>query len=204
MSHRSHRELRICGLLLTPQDKAVPALETALEKTAGLGARIDLVLAMVRVGLFTSDHALVTAKITSASQYVTINVHSTDARLIDSGGDWERRNRLKVYRALHYLSIRDFKEASELLVDSLSTFTATELMEYDDFVALTVLAAGVGCDRKSIKTKVGLDPSTGADVLDHCLVRSDWLPLVHPSSRQHDRIPQQIQLFSVFPLASRG
>jgi hypothetical protein len=61
---------------------------------------------------------------------------------------------LKVYRALYHLSIRDFKEAADLLIDSLSTFTATELMEYEEFVALTVLAAGVGCDRKGIKTKV--------------------------------------------------
>jgi 26S proteasome regulatory subunit N7 len=77
-------------------------------------------------------------------------------RLIDSGGDWDRRNRLKVYRAIHHLSMRDFKEAAELLIDSLSTFTAVELMEYEEFVALTVLVAGVGCDRKSIKTKVSL------------------------------------------------
>lgn len=74
--------------------------------------------------------------------------------LIDSGGDWDRRNRLKVYRALHCMSIRDFKEAAELLIDSLSTFTATELMEYEDFVALAVLAAAVGCDRKTLKAKV--------------------------------------------------
>ncbi|WVQ80866.1 hypothetical protein IAT38_002973 [Cryptococcus sp. DSM 104549] len=124
------------------KERALPALETALEKTAGLGARIDLVLAIARLGLFTSDNQLITASITRANDF------------IDSGGDWDRRNRLKVYRALRHLSVREFKEATELLVDSLSTFTATELMEYDDFVALTVLAAGVGCDRKGIKTKI--------------------------------------------------
>ncbi|ORX34753.1 26S proteasome subunit RPN7-domain-containing protein [Kockovaella imperatae] len=124
------------------KERAIPALEKALEKTAGLGARIDLVLAMIRMGLFYSDSDLVTANITRATD------------LIDSGGDWDRRNRLKVYRALYHLSIRDFKEAAELLTDTLSTFTATELMEYDDFVALTVLASGVGCDRKGIKTKI--------------------------------------------------
>jgi hypothetical protein len=75
-------------------------------------------------------------------------------RLIEKGGDWDRRNRLKVYRALHFLSIRNFKEAAELLIDSLSTFTASELMEYDEFVELTVLAASIGCDRAAIKTKV--------------------------------------------------
>lgn len=52
------------------------------------------------------------------------------------------------------MSIRQFKEAAELLIDALSTFTATELMEYEEFVALTVLASGVGCDRMGIKTKV--------------------------------------------------
>jgi len=81
----------------------------------------------------------------------TAGAHS---RLIDSGGDWDRRNRLKVYRAVHQLSIRNFVEAADLLIDSLSTFTATELMEYEEFVGLTVLAAGVGCDRKGIKSKV--------------------------------------------------
>ena len=75
-------------------------------------------------------------------------------RLIEKGGDWDRRNRLKVYRALHFLSIRKFKDAADLLIDSLSTFTASELMEYEEFVELTVLAAGIGCDRKAIKTKV--------------------------------------------------
>jgi 26S proteasome regulatory subunit N7 len=56
------------------------------------------------------------------------------------------------------LSIRKFKEAADLLIDSLSTFTAGELMEYEEFVELTVLAAGIGCDRKAIKTKVSSQP----------------------------------------------
>ncbi|BEJ18198.1 hypothetical protein CspHIS471_0704750 [Cutaneotrichosporon sp. HIS471] len=124
------------------KEAAIPALETALEKTTGLGARIDLVLAMVRMGLFSADTQLVISNIARA------------ADLIDSGGDWDRRNRLKVYRALHCMSIRDFKEAAELLIDSLSTFTATELMEYEEFVALAVLAAAVGCDRKTVKAKI--------------------------------------------------
>nr|ODN87638.1 26S proteasome regulatory subunit N7 [Cryptococcus depauperatus CBS 7841] len=134
------------------KERALPALETALEKTAGLGARIDLVLAIVRIGLFFSDISLVTNNITRAAEF------------IDSGGDWDRRNRLKVYRAIRHLTIREFKEAAELLIDSLSTYTATELMEYEDFVALTVLAAGVGCDRKGIKTKVGIISELSLDV----------------------------------------
>jgi len=107
--------------------------------------------------MFYSENQLITTNIARALESVYLFCASTSQtyqnRLIDSGGDWDRRNRLKVYRALHHLSVREFKEATELLIDSLSTFTATEVMEYETFVGLTVLAAGVGCDRKGIKSK---------------------------------------------------
>lgn len=57
-------------MTLTWQEAAIPALETALEKTTGLGARIDLVLAMVRMGLFSADTQLVISNITRASEWV--------------------------------------------------------------------------------------------------------------------------------------
>lgn len=52
------------------QEKAGPALDLALEKTAGLGARIDLVLAMVRIGLFFQDTPMITSNIDKALEYV--------------------------------------------------------------------------------------------------------------------------------------
>lgn len=54
--------------LCHPQDKAIPALDVALEKTAGLGARIDLVLAKIRLGMFYNDNALITSNIEKASE----------------------------------------------------------------------------------------------------------------------------------------
>jgi len=75
-------------------------------------------------------------------------------RLIDEGGDWDRRNRLKVYNGLHLLSIRQFKRGGELLLDALSTFTATELLSYNEFVGLTVIANTLGLKRVDLKKKV--------------------------------------------------
>ncbi|KAJ9128363.1 hypothetical protein QFC24_000656 [Naganishia onofrii] len=124
------------------KERALPAIDAAFEKTAGIGARIDLVLAKIRLAMFHNEKSRVETDVKAAQE------------LIEKGGDWDRRNRLKVYRALHFLSIRNFKEAAELLIDSLSTFTASELMEYDEFVELTVLAASIGCDRAAIKTKI--------------------------------------------------
>lgn len=105
------------------------------------------------------------------------------------------------------MSIREFSEAAELLIDSLSTFTATELMEYEDFVALTVLAGAVGCDRKAIKEKVSrqvLALRLGTNSPDPRLLRSQRLSIINPSTLESHRITIQIQLLSILPITRRG
>ena len=77
-------------------------------------------------------------------------------RLIEEGGDWDRRNRLKVYNGVQLISIRQFKHGGELLLDVLSTFTATELLSYNDFVVLTVIANTLCLKRVDLKKKVSL------------------------------------------------
>ena len=44
--------------------------------------------------------------------------------LCNEGGDWERKNRLKVYEALFLLATRDFKNAASLFLDCIATFSA--------------------------------------------------------------------------------
>ena len=53
------------------QDRAVEAQKLALEKTPGLGARIDIVLTLVRIGFFFADHEMIIANLTKADEYVT-------------------------------------------------------------------------------------------------------------------------------------
>ena len=87
--------------------------------------------------------------------------------MIDDGGDWDRRNRLKVYEGLYLLTIRDFKyvtttilgilatkisitsllvilcsffrKAAEMFLGAISTFTSYELMDYDNFIKWAVI-----------------------------------------------------------------
>ena len=87
-------------------------------------------------------------------------------RLIDSGGDWDRRNRLKAYQGIYLLSIRSFAPAAELLLDVLSTFTSTELMEFEDVVMYAVLAGSISLSRVDLKTKV-LHPLRFALIVGH-------------------------------------
>ncbi|KAI0306258.1 PCI-domain-containing protein [Multifurca ochricompacta] len=137
--------LRVKASYLTrigEKEKAIEAQQVALEKTAGLGSRIDIVLTLVRIGFFFGDNQLITTNLAKADEFV------------EKGGDWDRRNRLKVYRGLHLLSIRQFKPASALLIDALSTFTATELLSYNDFVSLTVISGTLTLNRVDLKKKI--------------------------------------------------
>ena len=43
--------------------------------------------------------------------------------LCTKGGDWERKNKLKVYEAVFLAATRQFKRAAELLLDAIATFT---------------------------------------------------------------------------------
>ena len=63
-----------------------------------------------------------------------------DAHKLMKDGDWERRNRLKVYEGLYNVFIRNFEKGSSLLLDSLSTFASTELLTFHEFV----LHRGIG------------------------------------------------------------
>jgi len=74
--------------------------------------------------------------------------------LVESGGDWDRRNRLKAYTGLHYLTVRSYLQAAPLLLDSLSTFTSYELCTYSNIVIFAILAGSVSLKRVDFKSKV--------------------------------------------------
>jgi 26S proteasome regulatory subunit N7 len=80
-----------------------------------------------------------------------VNHIVTQPRYIQKGGDWDRRNRLKVYKAYHLLSIRSFEPASLLLIDSLPTFTASELLPIPAFTALTLICSTLTSTRTELQ-----------------------------------------------------
>lgn len=97
---------------------------------------------MIRVGLFFGDKVFVKNTIERASA------------LVEGGGDWDRRNRLKAYKGLHLLTTRSYSLAAPLLLDSLSTFTSYELCSYSSLVVYAVLAGSLSLKRVDFKAKV--------------------------------------------------
>jgi len=124
------------------KDVALAAFDETYEKTVAVGPKLDVLLSKLRIGMFFEDANLVKSNLEKAKA------------LLEQGGDWERRNRLKVYEAVFLLSIRDFKSASKLFLDSIATFTATELLSYNHFIMYTVLAAMVALPRAELASKV--------------------------------------------------
>jgi 26S proteasome regulatory subunit N7 len=94
------------------------------------------------MGLFYGDKQLVKKHIDRAKT------------LVESGGDWDRRNRLKAYEGLYLLTVRSYNLAAPLLLDSLSTFTSYELCTYSYLVVYAVLAGSVSLKRVDFKSKV--------------------------------------------------
>lgn len=94
------------------------------------------------MGLFYGDKQLVKKQVERAKT------------LVDAGGDWDRRNRLKAYEGIHLLTVRSYSLAAPLLLDSLSTFTSYELCTYTNLVVYSVLAGSVSLKRVEFKSKV--------------------------------------------------
>ncbi|KAF4554410.1 26S proteasome subunit RPN7-like protein [Elsinoe fawcettii] len=134
------------------KEGALAAFEALLEKTGILASKIDIVLAIIRIGLFFDDKLLVKRSVERATT------------LVESGGDWDRRNRLKAYQGLHLLTIRSHNLAAPLLLDSLSTFTSTELCSYSNLVVYAVLAGSISLPRRDFKSKVVDSPEVRAVV----------------------------------------
>jgi 26S proteasome regulatory subunit N7 len=124
------------------KEKAIQAFRDTTEKTVGLGQKLDIIFTLIRMGFFWNDNDLLSRNIEKARS------------MIEQGGDWDRRNRLKVYEALYNASVRKFKEAADLFLEGLATFTSYELCTYNQFIFYSVVVSAVSIDRVNLKKKV--------------------------------------------------
>lgn len=121
------------------KDKALEAYKVAFEKTVGVGGKLDNILTCIRIGFFFDDKELVKKEIDRAKE------------ALSKGGDWERRNKLKVYEGMYLMTTREWKQAATLFLNVMPTFTATELVEFKDFVFYTVVLSMAALDRSTIR-----------------------------------------------------
>lgn len=76
------------------------------------------------------------------------------SKLSDESGDWDRRNRVKVYSALSKLLSRNVKEAATLLIDCIATFSCTEICTYTEFIVYTIISNILHLPRTELKKRI--------------------------------------------------
>jgi len=128
------------------KDAAIAGYKEAFGKTIGTGGKLDNIMTVIRIAFFYEDKELVKTEIEKAKAE------------LKKGGDWERRNRLKVYEGMYFIGQRQWKEAATLFLNVMPTFTATELVEFKDFVKYTVIITMVACDRATIRKSLVSSP----------------------------------------------
>ena len=137
-------------------EQAVRSYEAALRATVGAGQRIDIYLAQIRLGLAVQDYRLVRRAMSLAREH------------IERGGDWERRNRFRVYEAVFVMTARrDLSGAADRLLDSLATFTATELMPLSRFIFYTVVCSLATKERPLLRDRVAKAPEVLQVILQY-------------------------------------
>ncbi|KAJ4961105.1 hypothetical protein NE237_021015 [Protea cynaroides] len=138
----AHLAKSLFYIRISDKEKALEQLKVTESKTVAIGQKMDLVFYTLQLGFFYMDFDLIAKSLEKAKN------------LFEEGGDWERKNRLKVYEGLYCMSTRNFKKAASLFLDSISTFTTYEIFPYDTFIFYTVLTSIISLDRVSLKQKV--------------------------------------------------
>lgn len=154
-------------------EKAEEAYEKTFKATIGVGQKIDIVLSLIRLGLTVLDFKSTAKNITRAKE------------LVEKGGDWERRNRLKVYEAAYLAARRDINGAAKLFLDSLQTFSASELFNYKKFIFYTVITSMVSVDRPTLKDKVADAPEILSVVLEDSMLNDFLSALIQCDYRKY-------------------
>jgi 26S proteasome regulatory subunit N7 len=124
------------------QGEAERVFREAYDMTGGASKKIEILFEILLMSIARKDTSAVKKDIDRCLKHV------------EEGADWEKKNKLKIFEGVYCMMIRDFKKASTLFVSSIATFTALELMSFQDFVFYTVVLALLNEDRKTIKKEI--------------------------------------------------
>ena len=122
--------------------QAIAQFKETISNTKSFNTKIDALFEICHIGLMTKDLDLL-------KEYLEKIKES-----LKEGGDWEKKNRLKVYDGLYLLFNRNFKEAGKNFLEALMTFTSYELFDFKTFVFYTAVINIISVDRKTLKEKV--------------------------------------------------
>ena len=143
---------------LTPE-KAMEAYQAVLDlPKLSSGKKMDCYMELARVASFANSLPAMSAAEKSPVISTADNIDKADKLAQSGSGDWDRRNRVSVYKALQCLLQRDLKQASEIMLQGIATFTCVELCTYTEFLTYAALTNLLHLGRPLLKEKIMQGP----------------------------------------------
>ncbi len=136
------------------KDLAISTFKEVIQKSQSFNIKMDAVFEILLLSIQVKDLILLKEYLEVCKKYLT------------EGGDWEKRNKLRVYEGIYCMIVRDFKEAGKLFLDALMTFTSYELFDYKEFVFYTSLCNIITVDRNTLKSRIIDNPDVVACIKD--------------------------------------
>ena len=124
-------------------DKALEQFKETIEKTTSFNTKFDAIFEILHIGLLEKNQDILKEYLSKCQEL-----------LKDEGGDWEKKNRFKVYEGLNFILNKNFKEAGKNFLDALMTFTSYELFDFKTFVFYTAITNIITVDRKTLKERI--------------------------------------------------
>ena len=122
--------------------EAIEKFKETISKTQSFNTKVDALFEICHIGLLEKDLDILKEYLQKIKD------------LLKEGGDWEKKNRLKVYSGLYLVFTRDFKTAGKNFLEALMTFTSYELFDFKTFVFYTAVINIISVDRKDLKEKI--------------------------------------------------
>ena len=123
-------------------DQALTKFKETISQTQSFNTKVDSLFEICHIGLLEKNLDLLKEYLQKIKE------------LLKEGGDWEKRNRLKVYEGLYLILTRNFKDAGKNFLEALMTFTSYELFDFKTFVFYTAVINIISVDRKALKEKI--------------------------------------------------
>lgn len=114
----------------------------ALDKTIGVSKRLEVIMFILQIAFLDAD-------VPEMKKYIDKSL-----KLLEEGGDWERKNKLKVYEGVYFIMVREFKNAANKLLDCMSTFQSPEIISFQKLIWYAVVTSMMTLERKDIKENV--------------------------------------------------
>ena len=124
-------------------DKAMEQFKETIAQTISFNTKIDAIFEILHIGLMDKNQDILKEYLEKCHEL-----------LKSEGGDWEKKNRLKIYEGLNFVLNKNFKDAGKNFLDAFMTFKSYELFDFKTFVFYTAITNIITVDRKTLKDRI--------------------------------------------------